>query len=182
MELIPLKPIDVKDEWAEWFESPHLKTYTRSGRQIELDELRRSIEMGLEDGSTVTLGVRMSKGDSFFGTIKIGPIDKHHGLSDLAVMIGDKDYLGRGLGSKLVEAGSEYAFNELGIRKLHGGILEKNIASLRTYVKAGWIVEGLLPKHYSNDGILQDWYLISKYHPDLSGDDIPCAHAIKLPI
>ena len=178
LELIQLTPEDIQPEWTQWFESDHTKTYTRSGRRIQLEELRASVQKGIETKSMFTYGVRNCATSEVFGTVKIGPIDRHHGLADLAVLIGDTRYLGLGLGKKLVKMGSELAFRTFPIRKLHSGILQENIPSIKAYISAGWLIEGVLPKHYINQGVAQDWYLISKYNPNYFHTGYPKEHAV----
>lgn len=175
-----LSPADVLEEWQEWFNSDHTQEYTRSGRKIEIAELRDSIEQGKKQGNQVTLGIRDTQKNHIFGTVKLGPIDQIHGLADFAVFIGDKNYLGKGLSSSLIESGSEMAFERHAVRKLHSGILERNIASLKAYTRAGWIAEGVLRSHYHNNGVYQDWIMISKYNPRLYSGDEFSTHAIDL--
>ena len=179
-DLVLLKPSDVKDEWQKWFDSEHTPYYTRGGRRIELEELRRSIQNGIDAGDTFTYGIKDLRSEKIIGTAKLGPIDEVHGLADLAVLIGDKDYLGKGLATRLIKTASELAFERHSVRKLHSGILEHNVPSIKAYTRAGWIVEGILSKHYINNGKLQDWLIISKFNPLFHPTDVPKTHQVSL--
>jgi len=179
-DLILLKPSDVKDEWQEWFDSEHTQYYTRGGRRIELQELRDSIQKGIDTGETFTFGILDKGNQKIIGTAKLGPIDKVHGLADLAVLIGDKKYLGKGLASQLIKLASDFAFEKHSVRKLHSGILEHNVPSIKAYTKAGWIVEAVLSKHYNNNGTLQDWLIISKFNPRFHSNEVSTTHQVSL--
>lgn len=179
-ELVPLRPDDVLDEWQDWFDSDHTRYYTRSGRKLTVSELRDSIAQGSISGNLFTLGILDLSAKRYIGTAKIGPLDSIHGLADLSVLIGDQAYLGRGLAAELVKIASDWAFEQLGVRKLHSGILEHNIASIKAYTRAGWIVEGVLKKHYINDGIEQDWVMISKFNPAHLLPGEPLGHGLKI--
>jgi RimJ/RimL family protein N-acetyltransferase len=179
-ELVKLRPEDVRDEWQAWYDSEHTAHYTRSGRKLTVRELRESIERGEREGNLVTLGIRDTQTDEFVGTVKIGPIDAHHGLADLALLIGDVTYLGKGLAAGFIEEASRWAFNNLRVRKLHSGILQGDVASIKAYTRAGWVVEGLLRQQYVNNGILQDWLVISMFNPEFLANGTKVEHAVGL--
>ena len=181
-DLIQLTPEDIQDEWSLWFNSERTQYYSRSGRQIPLDELRETIRIGLEKQTTYTFGIFMLTAQEFIGTVKIGPIDHTHGLADLAILIGNPAYLGKGLGTTIIQKASDLAFRKFPIRKLHSGILEKNIPSIKSYTRAGWVVEGVLYKHFLNRGTPQDWYIISKFNPSNFPDGFPKSHAVEMPL
>lgn len=164
---------DVKEQWAEWFNSSHARYYTRSGREIGLDELRSSIALGLERNDQFTFGIRHLMDNVLIGTLKLGPIDALHGTADMAVFIGAQDYLGQGLGAEVVKEATELAFEKYGVQKLHSGVLERNAPSIKAYVKAGWVIEGVLHKHCVNEGVRQDWILISCFNPKEFKDGLP---------
>lgn len=179
-EFLELKPSDVQDSWQSWYNSDHTKHYTRSGRSMDVVELRHSIEVGNKEGNQFTLGIVDTSTNATIGTAKLGPIDRTHGLADLAILIGDSNYLGKGLSSQLIAQASALAFSKYQVRKLHGGILAGNIPSLKAYTRAGWVAEGVLRGHYRNNGKVQDWILISKHSPDSEYFDGNSSHAIDL--
>lgn len=59
------------------------------------------------------------------------------------LLIGDKDIRGKGYGVDAIMAMNKYAFEELGLMRLDGSIIENNEASIGVYTKkCGWIIEG----------------------------------------
>jgi RimJ/RimL family protein N-acetyltransferase len=68
----------------------------------------------------------------------------HHGM-----LLGDRDIRGKGLGVDTVMAIMKYAFEELGLNRLDGSMIEYNEASLKLYIgKCGWKEEGRKRKWY----------------------------------
>ena len=179
-ELFKLQVEDVKDEWSIWFESNRTQHYTRSGRQISVAELSKSIQEGLDSGNVFTYGIRDINRNLIIGITKIGPIDSHHGLSDISILIGDSEYLGKGLSTKFIQKLGEIAFSVHGVRKLHTGIFAKNIPSIKALTRAGWIIEAILHQHYVNNGEVQDYVLISKFNPAVHETAHQLKHAIDL--
>lgn len=49
---------------------------------------------------------------------------------------------GKGIGFDAVVAVMKYAFEELQLNRLYGGILEYNVPSQKLYAKCGWVEEG----------------------------------------
>lgn len=59
------------------------------------------------------------------------------------MLIGNRDVRGQGYGQDTIMAVMRYAFEELGLERLDGSIIEYNEASYRVYVgKCGWKEEG----------------------------------------
>ena len=59
------------------------------------------------------------------------------------MMLGDKNIRGKGYGKDTIMAVMRYAFEELGLQRLDGSMIEYNKPSLAVYVgKCGWKEEG----------------------------------------
>jgi len=64
---------------------------------------------------------------------------------------------GRGVGTQAINAIMDFAFNDVGLNRLHSTILESNAASLAAYVrKSGWTEEGRLREHVWRNGGFAD--------------------------
>jgi RimJ/RimL family protein N-acetyltransferase len=65
------------------------------------------------------------------------------------MLIGDKDIRGQGYGVDTVMALMRYAFEELGLERLDGSMIEYNEASLKLYLgRCGWKEEGVKKNAY----------------------------------
>lgn len=157
---------DINERVMLWFDDSELmKYYSNSKNKITKESLIESIELGKKNGNVFTYGIFDNLTTTLIGTIKIGPINHAHKISDLVALIGDRDFLGKGLAVEAIKLGNELAFNELSIRKLFGGMYESNIASIKAYTRAGWIIEGRLKGHYIVDGKNEDRILVGCYNP-----------------
>jgi len=104
------------------------------------------------------------------GSIKIGPIDWHHMVSDLVVVIGDPSYWGFGLATEAIETGNRVAFEKYGMRKLSGAIAAENVGSIKCYKNAEWVIEGRLLGHCLINGKAVDGVLVSCFNPEYFDD------------
>jgi len=106
-----------------------------------------------------------SENKKHIGNVKIGSINYRDMTSDLVTVIFDKTYWGKGIATEAIILGNEIAFDQYNIRKLCGGMYDNNIGSIKAYMKAGWIIEGVLPNHYIHHGKLRHRVCVSCYNP-----------------
>ena len=157
---------EIEGDMLKWFEDDELmKFYTNSKRIITKEILQKSIKEGKEAGNNFTYGIFEKKTNKLIGTIKIGPINFAHRISDMATLIGEREFLGKGFGVEARKLGIEIAFAEHNIRKLFSGMYASNLASIKAYTKAGWIIEGVLNGHYDVDGKNEDRILVGCFNP-----------------
>lgn len=161
-----ITPTDITDDMMEWFEDESLmKYYTNSKNRILKETLLKSIQEGEESGTNFTYGIFFKTNNEIIGTLKLGPINRAHKISDLVILIGNKTYHGRGLAVEAIRAGNEIAFTTHNIRKLFGGMYASNNSSIKAYTRAGWIVEGRLKGHYLNHDKNEDRILVGCFNP-----------------
>jgi [ribosomal protein S5]-alanine N-acetyltransferase len=158
---------EITDDVMEWFDDQELmKYYTNSKNRIVKESLLKSIADGEASGTNYTYGIFFRENNDIIGTLKLGPINKAHKISDLVILIGNKNYHGRGLAVEAIKAGNEIAFKHHGIRKLFGGMYASNTSSIKAYTRAGWIVEGRLKGHYFNNEQNEDRILVGCFNPE----------------
>lgn len=167
-----IKISDIDDSVMNWFEDAELmKFYTSSKNKITKEGLLLSIEEGKKAGNLFTYGIYMNGTKKLIGTIKLGPIHTIHRTSDLVVLIGDRNYLGKGLSVDAISLGNQLAFEKFNIRKLHGGMYESNIPSIKSYTRAGWLIEGRLKGFYWVDNKNEDRILVGCFNPNYFPED-----------
>ena len=76
------------------------------------------------------------------GNIKLGPIDSGHACAAIGVLIGAKEYWGRGLAGQAVAAVAELGFDDFGLERVEAGFYADNVASQRAFKRAGFVEEG----------------------------------------
>jgi ribosomal-protein-alanine N-acetyltransferase len=163
--LRPLETADIDDEFVSWYQNNdgHLDFFTGSRRSFSRDDLLEWERLSEERNTHLYL---ISGDDGGrIGTIKIGPVDLVNMTSDLVCLIGNRSYLGRGLAKEAIALGNKIAFDELDIRRLHSGMYESNIASIKAYTRAGWVTEGKMKGYYWVDGKPLDRICVACFNP-----------------
>lgn len=158
---------DVTDEYISWHTAKHTKYFSSSNRSFEKAALISQLDQGIISQNLYHYGIIHIAQNKLIGVIKLGVISKVHMTSDMVVLIGDKDFLGMGLAPEAIRLGNKIAFDTYQIRKLFGGMYKNNIGSVKAYLKANWVIEGVLKKHYLVDGAAQDRILVACFNPKM---------------
>jgi RimJ/RimL family protein N-acetyltransferase len=66
--------------------------------------------------------------------------------------LGERDYWGKGYGTDAMRVILRYAFDELGLQRVSLGLFDHNERALRSYAKAGFVVEGHTRGALQRDG------------------------------
>lgn len=76
--------------------------------------------------------------DKHIGNIKLGNINREHHFADIGIIIGDKNYWGKGIATESIKIICGYAFNNFNLRKVIAGAYEMNIGSIKAFEKNGF--------------------------------------------
>ena len=121
--------------------------------------------LSLEDVENWFIGVSSNPGvkvfsirtndGNFIGMIELNNIDWKNRKADLGIILGEKEYWGKGYGEEAMRLLVDFAFKQLNLHRLGASVLEVNDRSLGLFKKLGFKEEGRL-----RDAIFQD----GKYH------------------
>jgi [ribosomal protein S5]-alanine N-acetyltransferase len=166
LALRPLLIADIDERYLSWYQNSdgHLSYYTTSGRTFSKEVLIDEINRAEQDGKHFYAIVDTAH-QRVIGNVRIGPIHTKHKTADLVTLIGDRAYLGKGLAPVIIKMGNQIAFEQHDIRKLFGGMIEGNIPSLKGYLRADWVIEGIMRSHYLIDNQPQDFITVACFNP-----------------
>lgn len=163
VELFLLAPEHVTDVYVGWLNDSQINCYLESRFAVaDLDSTRRFVANALASATTLFLGIRSRSSGRHIGNIKLGPIDHHHGLGEIGVMVGDRASWGQGAASEAISLMTSIAREELGLRKLTAGCYASNVGSLQAFCRAGFQVEGRRVAHFILDGQPEDLILLAR--------------------
>ena len=93
------------------------------------------VRVNFEASDAILFGIFLS--DVHCGNVRLHDINPQSAYLGIAVFQFDSQR--QGLGSKAIRAISEHALSDLRIRNVFAGIHQDNLASIKTFVKAGFI-------------------------------------------
>ena len=149
IELVPfaLKKNDsiLKNDYLAWLNDPKVTRLIGSKELNQQEKNLNFIEESFNRFSNVT-----SKGffifylpdEVFIGTSKLDKISNYTKSAEDGIMIGNKEYWGKGLSKKVYKLLLNYAFNELDLIRISGGCNENNKPMIKTFNSLGYQLEG----------------------------------------
>lgn len=146
--LRPLRREDVGERYVSWMNDAGVTQYLESRfRTCGEDDLRQYVADVNARAGVLFLGIFVREGMLYIGNIKL-EINTYHARGEVGIIIGDRTVWGRGYAAEAIGALATHAFGDPGLYKLTAGCYENNIGSLRAFEKAGFVVEGVLKRHY----------------------------------
>jgi RimJ/RimL family protein N-acetyltransferase len=163
VELFMLEPALVSEAYVGWLNDPAVNRFLES-RFVshDLASTRAFVQQALADPNTLFFGIRSRASARHVGNIKLGPIDRRHGLGEIGILIGARDVWGQGIAPAAIDCLCDIARAELGLRKLTAGCYASNVGSARAFEKAGFIIEARRPAHLLLDGRPEDLVLLAR--------------------
>lgn len=117
------------------------------------------------------LAVYHSESGKFVGTAKINFLSERgrkHGIADIGIMLGDRDYWGQGLATDILRTVSRFAFDSLRARKLTAGAMSTNEAVVKAFLRIGYSEEARLRRQLPIAGDYCDHVLFGCFRNELN--------------
>jgi RimJ/RimL family protein N-acetyltransferase len=152
-ETIRLRPLEKGDMAlkVKWFNDPEVNKTLVVTEKFELEKSIQWFKKVANDPSRRDFIIETRQLEPI-GVIGLVHIDKVHNTAEIYIVIGQKDYWGKGV---MLEAESlliDWAFKELGLYKISAPALPANVASIITMKKLGFQIEGTLREDKFLDG------------------------------
>ena len=155
---VTLKPVDLAHAraMARWLADPEVKAGLGVRREITLGSTQRWIQTAQSDPSVACFAIYANA--VHVGNVTIDQMDSSTSLGRFSIYIGASDGRGKGVATAATKLAIEHAFNVLHLRKLWLIVHVGNLRAVFSYLKAGFIVEGLLRKAFPIDSVPLDAY------------------------
>lgn len=161
-----LVPDDVNEAYCLWMNDPVTNKFLESRFYLHtIETLRKYIVDKQAEGLNAFFAIFLKESSRHIGNIKLGPIDPHHHLADIGILIGEQDCWGKGYASEAISLVVAYAFETLGLHKVTAGCYAPNVGAIRAFEKAGFVQEGVRKAHCLFDGKYVDDILLGFVKP-----------------
>lgn len=114
--------------------------------------------------------VHENESGKFIGTAKVNFITERGrklGSADMGIMLGDRNFWGKGMSTDVLRAISIHAFDTLNARKLSAGAYSLNEAVVKAFLRIGYKVDGSLREHLQVNDVYCDHVLLSCFENEL---------------
>jgi RimJ/RimL family protein N-acetyltransferase len=148
----------------QWEDLPHIREWvnddeiTRNLHDVflfpnTLYDTESFLRMMIE-GKSGSKGFIISDKDtrSYIGQIDLHQIDYRNSHATLGIVIGKKDYLGKGYGKEAIDLLMHFVFRDLNLIRLELDVYAYNERAYKCYLKCGFKEEGRMRKKLFRDG------------------------------
>ncbi len=139
-------------EWVRWGrDSEYLRLSDSSpARQWPLEDTKKYIEDNLE--TMHLFSIRTLAEDRMIGAVDLSGFNWVTGNAWVGIGIGDRDFWGRGYGGEAMRLMVRYGFEALNLRRISLSVFEYNPRAIRSYEKAGFVIEGRARQYLQREG------------------------------
>jgi aryl-alcohol dehydrogenase-like predicted oxidoreductase len=129
---------NASSEYCSWLSDPEVNKNIVT-KKTTIEELKKYIKEKNQDPKCLFLGIFYKENNKHIGNIKIEKINFKNKNCDLGIIIGDKNYWGKGIATEATELIVNYGFYILNLNEIELGVTSDNIAAIRAYKKTGFI-------------------------------------------
>jgi RimJ/RimL family protein N-acetyltransferase len=148
---------DIGGEYVEWLNDYEVTRYLETGYFPSSPETIRKYLERFEDSTTdLIFAIVDTTTDQHIGNVTLNRINWINRTADTGLIIGKKEFWGKGYAFEAWSLVLEYAFQRLGLRKMIAGAVVDNTASISILKKLGFKIEGTFRQEFLVDGEYKD--------------------------
>ncbi|MCR5890127.1 GNAT family N-acetyltransferase [Hymenobacter sp. J193] len=132
--------------FLRWIQDPEVIAYSLSVFQQlnTLAEVTQWLTATLADTRSLTLGIYLAETEDLIGYAGITSISTVNQSGEYFILVGDKQYWGKGIATTVTRQIVARGFAELGLNRIMLTVSEPNKGGVKAYRRAGFQVEGRL--------------------------------------
>jgi len=123
-----------------------------AARPLPVAQNKTDMEAIVARENSFAFMIRTLADDRVIGFIGLGRPQWTHGDAWLGIGLGDREYWGKGCGTDAMRVMLRFAFTELNLHRVSLGVFEYNPRAVRSYEKAGFVLEGRTRQDVRRDG------------------------------
>jgi len=147
---VRLRAIERSDilTFVRWFNDPEVTQYLQMCMPMSQAEEERWFEAQLTCSDKRVFGIETLDGQ-LIGNLGLHDLDWKERCAVLGIVIGEKDYWGKGYGTDAVHTALWFAFEHMNLHRIQLSVYAYNKRAVRCYEKSGFRHEGRMrSKHF----------------------------------
>lgn len=144
-------PLEDQKRVRIWRNSPHVNQMMLNQNYVSEEQHEKWLHFLVDNPKSHIVRVAYYGQHHPIGIIVLKDVDLHSSISNWGFYIGERSFLGIGLGKQMLLDIFQWAFGQLSIYKLYTSVLGNNDKALKMYLKAGFCLEGTWKQHLLNN-------------------------------
>ncbi len=160
--LVSLRPVRRSDAvyFLKWFNDPDITRYLELDFPMSEMYLEKYIEelVSGQTGTDVIFMIEANEGDSSrcIGSTMLDHVDRKNQNAEFAIVIGEKEYWGKGYGMESAKLLLQYGFEELNLHRITSSTFSFNKRALRLHTRLNFKEEGRQRESIFREGKFHD--------------------------
>ena len=147
----------VSESYVQWLNDKEVCRENRHGKGDNTLGKTRAYVGSVDRSDSIAAFAIIAKSEgTHIGNICLEHISWENNSGEISILIGEKDYWGRGIATEAYRLIIGYSFNDLDIHRLYSGMTARNKAMIKVAERAGMKKEGVLKEALLKDGIYVD--------------------------
>lgn len=157
VRLRPLRAGDVGPAYLAWFRDADVTRYLEArSAPVTLADLRRYVRRFRGSRTDFIFAILDRQTGRHIGNVTLNHVHPIYGTADTGMLIGRKEYWGRGYGTEAWSLLVDFAFHQRAVRKMAAIVAAEHRASLAALKKLGFREEGRFRDEIVVEGAYQD--------------------------
>jgi len=156
------KENDLKGNWYQWLNDPIVTRYQNKGIFPNTVQRQRKYYLFVMNSkSDIVFAIVEKKTNKHIGCVGLHNIDSIHRSAELGIVIGEKEYWGKGYGKIAWNMITYYGLKVLNLHRIYATIIRDNIASKKSAQASGFKIEGQMRDVFYKSGKYHSAFLMS---------------------
>ena len=166
--LRPLQLEDIDGDYPSWFVDKDVCKYNNHGLYMRPHQYYKRYIENLSTDSSIIVWAITDASSLHIGNISLQSISFVNRSAELAVIIGNQAYWGKGVATLAANYCLFHAFYHLNLNRVFSSTASSNLAMLAVFKKLRMCQEGVLREHLFLNGAYQDQHLYSILRSEFS--------------
>ena len=162
------------DKIVEWRNNERVRSHFIYRENFTSEGHHHWIESMIHTGKAVQFIICEKCGIRPVGSVYFRDIDRVKKEAEYGIFLGEDDAAGKGYGTETAKLAVEYAFSQMGLKRLVLRVFTDNEAAIRSYETAGFVREAVLENVECSDGERKDMFFMSMEKEKRISFVIPC--------
>ena len=150
IRLAPFSDQYITDKYVGWLNDVECNRYLECRRYKQTIDTVRSFYLDAKECGDRLFAIIDNISGLHIGNVLVR-IDKISKRGDVGLLIGEKEWRGKGIGTEVLDLVCSTLERENGIRVFTAGCYETNQASLKAFSKSGWKVVGTIKDYWYDE-------------------------------